>query len=102
MQGSWAGGQRVSIHRQDVGEGLAPMFCLCSHSEAMRIDPAPSLHAAANAILHAPGWARVGITAPTETLRHQAALELARVVLEGGPKEGPNQAPGDDQLSLPM
>ncbi|WHU02490.1 DUF6771 family protein [Sphingomonas sp. NIBR02145] len=32
------------------------------------------------AILHAPGWARVGITAPSPRLREQAATELARAV----------------------
>ncbi|HWU95747.1 MAG TPA: DUF6771 family protein [Sphingomonas sp.] len=38
------------------------------------------------AILHAPGWARLGITAPSPRLREQAAIELARAVaarLEG-------------------
>jgi len=35
----------------------------------------------AEAILTAPGWARVGITAPAEWLREQAARELARVIL---------------------
>jgi len=32
------------------------------------------------AILHAPGWARVGITAPSPRLRAQAAIELAKAV----------------------
>jgi hypothetical protein len=39
----------------------------------------------AEALLSAPGWARMGITAPNERLREDAALELARAVLEGPP-----------------
>lgn len=64
-------------------------------------DPAAdALHPAllANVILHAPAWARVGITAPTERMRVQAANELAEVIarhITGG-------APSADmdQLSL--
>jgi len=41
--------------------------------------------AIAEAILAAPGWARVGITAPAEHLREDAARELARAVLGGRP-----------------
>ncbi len=36
----------------------------------------------ANAILEAPGWARVGITAPSPTLREDAARELAGAIAE--------------------
>jgi len=32
------------------------------------------------AILEAPGWARVGITAPSPRVREQAATELARSI----------------------
>lgn len=39
--------------------------------------------AIAEALLSAPGWARVGLTAPVEGLREDAARELARAVLEG-------------------
>ncbi|RYD44303.1 MAG: hypothetical protein EOP63_06530 [Sphingomonadales bacterium] len=35
----------------------------------------------AEAILSAPGWARVGITAPAPHLRDDAAHELARAIL---------------------
>lgn len=35
----------------------------------------------ANAILAAPGWARVGISDPTPWMREDAARELARVIL---------------------
>lgn len=34
----------------------------------------------ADALLTAPGWARVGITEPSEHLRRDAAEELARAV----------------------
>ncbi|OJW23446.1 MAG: hypothetical protein BGO58_11730 [Sphingopyxis sp. 65-8] len=37
----------------------------------------------AETILAAPGWARVGITAPVSHLRVAAAHELARAILEG-------------------
>ncbi|WP_288990682.1 DUF6771 family protein [uncultured Sphingopyxis sp.] len=52
----------------------------------------------AEAILSAPGWARVGITAPKDHLRIEAAYELARAivndVLNG------HSTPGPDQLGL--
>lgn len=37
----------------------------------------------AKTLLSAPGWARVGLTAPVERLRDEAAEELARAILEG-------------------
>lgn len=46
--------------------------------------------AIAQAILEAPAWARVGITAPSEWLRKDAAQELARAIMETvwtGPEE---------------
>ncbi len=36
----------------------------------------------AETILAAPGWARVGITAPTNHIRVEAAFELARAIIE--------------------
>lgn len=54
----------------------------------------------AHAILDAPGWARVGITAPSSCLREDAALELARVIadaVDAPPREGTDQ-----QSSLPL
>ncbi|GGB55733.1 DUF6771 family protein [Blastomonas aquatica] len=36
----------------------------------------------ATAILAAPGWARVGITAPARHIRDDAAQELARAIAE--------------------
>lgn len=35
----------------------------------------------AGALLAAPGWARVGLSAPTMRMREDAAGELARVIL---------------------
>ncbi|WP_319799464.1 MULTISPECIES: DUF6771 family protein [unclassified Sphingobium] len=37
----------------------------------------PSTNDLADALLSAPGWARVGLTAPRDTLRMAAAKELA-------------------------
>ena len=39
--------------------------------------------AIAEAILTAPGWARVGITMPDVTMRERAAAELARSIVQG-------------------
>ncbi|WP_422059782.1 DUF6771 family protein [Sphingopyxis sp.] len=53
-----------------------------------RLDPARI----ADTILSAPGWARLGITAPAAHLREDAAHELARVILaelDVSPREGP-------------
>lgn len=36
----------------------------------------------AEALLTAPGWARVGLSAPTPMMREDAAGELARVILD--------------------
>lgn len=50
----------------------------------------------ADAILHAPGWARVGITAPSERLREHAAEQLALSItsyLQPGPVQDRNQLP---------
>jgi hypothetical protein len=74
------------------------MFSLCSNHGVMRIDDSQALHSIANALLTAPGWARVGITAPKEYLREEAARELARVVLEGA-SEALDSA---DQLRLSL
>jgi hypothetical protein len=37
--------------------------------------------AISSVILTAPGWVRVGITAPSERIREEAAQELARAIL---------------------
>lgn len=49
------------------------------------------------ALLLAPGWARVGLSAPTDWMREEAALELARRLLETDPQEPPVGQP-----SLPL
>ncbi|WP_062345293.1 DUF6771 family protein [Novosphingobium sp. CCH12-A3] len=56
--------------------------------------------AVAHAILDAPGWARVGITAPSSCLREDAALELARVIADA--VDAPVSAPSPEQSSLPL
>ncbi len=62
-----------------VVSGLpAEMFLLCSHAVMEHTYLCP----VAETILAAPGWARVGITAPVSHLRGAAAHELARAVLE--------------------
>lgn len=67
----------------------------------MRITPDSSPEATiAEALLTAPGWARIGITAPSEWVREEAARELARAVLEGG--ERPPEASTEDQLGFPL
>jgi len=43
-----------------------------------RIDPTPI----AQALLAAPGWARAGLTAPTASVREDAAQELANAIID--------------------
>jgi hypothetical protein len=45
----------------------------------------------AETILSAPAWARVGITAPDERMREEAALELARSILGEDHRDDPRQ-----------
>lgn len=74
---------------------LESLFVICSHRRMERIDQSTI----AATILHAPGWARVGITAPNETLRDAAAHELARTIIERiGGMTGDAVSP--DQLAL--
>ncbi|HUD30819.1 MAG TPA: DUF6771 family protein [Novosphingobium sp.] len=60
-----------------------------------RIDEA----AIADALLTAPGWARVGLSAPTEWLRESAASELARAIA-GRIESHPNPCCEQGQLPL--
>lgn len=53
----------------------------------------------AETILAAPGWARVGIAAPTSHIRVAAAQELARAILA---EVEDGEAPGPDQLGLSL
>jgi hypothetical protein len=48
-------------------------------------------HHLAETILSAPAWARVGITAPNERLRQEAALELARTIRGEDQDDDPRQ-----------
>ena len=62
-----------------------------------------SPNAIAQAILDAPAWARVGITAPSEWLREDAAHELARAIVETvstGPDESDMEGSTAIQLSF--
>lgn len=56
--------------------------------------------AVAHAILDAPGWARVGITAPSSFLREDAALELARLIADA--VDAPPSVPPAEQSTLPL
>lgn len=55
----------------------------------------------AEAILAAPGWARVGITEPAAHLREDAAHELARFILAELDTARPHDHEGD-QLGLSL
>lgn len=55
----------------------------------------------AQLLTEAPGWARVGLTAPTERVRHAAAETLGRWVSDRLDKpERPG--PADGQRELPL
>ena len=76
--------------------GLAMLFFLCSHMGMDRIDTAR----VAETLLAAPGWARVGITAPTSHIRVDAAYELARAIVESARAGAEPASP--DQLGLSL
>ncbi|MFX6118809.1 DUF6771 family protein, partial [Acinetobacter baumannii] len=57
---------------------LANLFHFCSYTQMIRFD----IDDMASAILAAPGWARVGITAPARHIRDDAARELARTIAD--------------------
>lgn len=91
----------LSIHHavflRFVAGRLAYMFLLCSHSPMSRNEE----NHVALAILDAPGWARLGITAPAAHLREDAAHELARFILAelaAGPRAGSE----GDQMGLSL
>jgi hypothetical protein len=71
------------------------MFYFCSNYTMTRFD----IEDMASAILAAPGWARVGITAPARHIRDDAAQELARSIAETlmHSQQGPEQ---DEQPEL--
>ena len=72
------------------------MFVLRPFIGMERVDTS----AVAHAILNAPGWARVGITAPNSCLLEDAALELARVVADA--VDTPADRGSGQQAALPL
>lgn len=60
----------------------------------------PSPLALAAAVLTAPGWVRVGIAAPSERVREEAALALATRIVDG--MEKPVAIVPDGQMALPF
>lgn len=60
----------------------------------------PSPLSLAAAVLTAPGWVRVGISAPSERVREQAALELAERIVAR--MEAPPVIVPDGQMALPL
>lgn len=77
-----------------VANSLAHMFSLCSIPSMDRIDE----QSIADALLHAPGWARVGLCAPAAWMREEAARELARAVIDDKGDAGPSG--GQEKLPL--
>ena len=60
----------------------------------------PDTNDLANALLTAPGWARVGLTAPRDTLRFAAAKELALQVCKV--IDGESVEPDPRQTAFPF
>ncbi|MCW2414744.1 MULTISPECIES: DUF6771 family protein [unclassified Sphingobium] len=60
----------------------------------------PSTYDFAKALLSAPGWARVGLTAPRDQLREAAARELALQIQSV--IDGDDGLPDPRQTSLPF
>lgn len=91
------GGAPFPVNRDELrAPRLAFMFPRCSFVGMERIDTS----AVAHAILDAPGWARVGITAPSSCLREDAALELARVIADA--VDVPADRGAGQQAALPL
>ncbi len=74
---------------------LAESFSLRSHKRMDRLDTS-RLSAA---ILHAPGWARVGITMPDPNMRERAASALAEAIVE---ELEPDGRPDPRQIMLAL
>ncbi len=60
----------------------------------------PSPLSLAHMVLSAPGWVRVGITAPNERIREEAALELGAYLIDRMAHPAPIEA--EDQMTLPL
>lgn len=74
---------------------LAESFFICSIWGMDSIDPTQIT----DALLTSAGWARVGLTAPTEHIREQAAKELALTICE---RINPTPIIDHNQLRLPL
>ncbi|GAA0462168.1 MULTISPECIES: DUF6771 family protein [Sphingomonas] len=60
----------------------------------------PDSSSLAQTLLHAPGWARMGLTAPNQRLRERAAAELAETILDALAR--PQAAHDARQMPLPL
>ncbi|WP_374294482.1 DUF6771 family protein [Sphingomonas sp.] len=76
-------------------QALAESFLICSISRMDSIDPTQIT----DALLTSAGWARVGLTAPTEHIREQAAKELALTICQ---RINPTPIIDHNQLRLPL
>lgn len=76
-------------------QALAESFLICSIPRMDSIDPTQIT----DALLTSAGWARVGLTAPTEHIREQAAKELALTICE---RINPTPIIDHNQLRLPL
>ena len=75
---------------------LAHSFRVCSRCRMERIDKA----LIAEAINAAPGWVRIGITAPSPYIREDAINELAQAILDT--IEEPPAACSNSQIGLEL
>lgn len=73
----------------------------CSIYVLIKLMEQIDMNRVAETILAAPGWARVGITAPAPHIRSDAAQELARAVVAAIEKHDPD-AKSADQPALPL
>lgn len=60
----------------------------------------PDPSSLAQSLLLAPAWARVGLTAPVQRIREQAAAELAQTII--GALEGSTAPTDARQMALPL
>ncbi|MFZ3485743.1 DUF6771 family protein [Sphingomonas sp. 3-13AW] len=60
----------------------------------------PDSSSLAQILLLAPGWARIGLTAPNQRLREQAAAELAESIIDALAR--PQAILDDRQMPLPL
>lgn len=73
------------------------MFLVCSHWGMIRLDK----NLIADALLSAPGWAKLGLTEPREHLRIDAAMELAGTIVDHlSPPASPAAAGEQQALAL--